>query len=145
MNKFMSGLLSSLFVFVSPVIPLIYLVLTFILFDTIIGVVCSYHLGQRIKSRTLARIVSKITIYTMMMLLVYGLDVLVLSTWIETHMLVTKIGAGILCFIEAFSIDENIRKCNGDKGVGYYFNKVFDLVKKAKTKYNDVINGKSDE
>lgn len=144
MNKFMSGLFTSLFVFVSPVIPLIWLVLSFIVVDTIFGVMCAYRLGEKVKSRTLSRIVSKITIYTFMMLLVYGLDVLVLSTWIETHMLVTKIGAGILCSIEVFSIDENIRKCNGDKGVGYYFNKVFDLVKKVKTKYNDVINGKSE-
>lgn len=143
MNKFFTGLFTSLFVFVSPVIPLIFLVLSFILVDTIFGVMCAYRLGEKIKSRTLSRIVSKITIYTFMMLLVYGLDILVLSTWIETHMLVTKIGAGILCSIEMFSIDESIRKCNGDKGLNFYLNKVFDFVKKVKAKYNDTINGKT--
>lgn len=142
MNKFMSGLLASAFVFLAPVIPLIYLVLAFTLMDTVVGIVCAKHRGEPLKSRTLARVVSKLTIYIFTILLVYGLDILVLSTWIETHMLVTKIGAGVLCFVEAFSIDENIRKCNNDKGVGYYFNKVFDVVKKAKQKYNELINGK---
>jgi uncharacterized YccA/Bax inhibitor family protein len=144
MSKFMSGLLTSLFVFISPVIPLILLVLVFVLFDTIIGMICSYKQGCQLQSRKLSRIVTKITIYVLMLLLVYGLDVMILSTWIETHMLVTKIGAGILCFIEAFSIDENIRRCNKDKGVGYYFNKIFDLIKKVKTKYNDTVNGKEE-
>lgn len=144
MSKFLSGLLTSLFVFVSPVIPLILLVLVFVVFDTIIGMMCSYKQGVKLKSRVLSRIVTKITIYVLMLLLVYGLDVMILSTWIETHMLVTKIGAGILCFIEAFSIDENVRKCNKDKGVGYYFNKIFDLVKKVKSKYNDTVNGKEE-
>lgn len=139
------GLLTSVFVFITPVIPLMYLVLAFIMMDTFSGVLSAKHLGKPIKSRTLSRVVSKITIYVFTLLLIFGLDVLVLSTWIETDMLVTKIGAGVLCFIEGFSIDENIRKCNGNKGVGYYFNKIFDLVKKAKTKYNDVINGKSDK
>ena len=141
MNKFMSGLLASVFVFITPVIPLIYLVLSFILMDTFVGVLCAKHLGKPIKSRTLSRVISKITIYVFTLLLIFGLDVLVLSTWIETHMLVTKVGAGILCFIEGFSIDENIRKCNKDKGVGYYFGKVFEVVKKAKEKYNEIING----
>jgi len=142
MNKFMIGLFTSVFVFIAPVIPLIYLVLCFILMDTMVGVMSSYKLGIEIKSRKLSRVVSKLTIYSMTLLLIYGLDILVLSTWIETHMLVTKVGAGVLCFIEGFSIDENIRKCNNNKGVGFYFSKVFEVVKRVKEKYNEIINGK---
>jgi len=140
MKTYLTGLLTSLFIFVTPVIPLIWLVLFFVIGDTIIGMYASYKKGTSITSRKLARVITKISVYSIMILLVYGLDILILSTWIETHMLVTKIGTGIVCFIEGFSIDEKIRVINNDKGTIYYIGKVFDFVKGFKSKYNEIIN-----
>ena len=142
MKTYMSGIIASLFVFITPVIPLIWLVLLFVISDTALGVWASFREKKQIKSRKLARVVSKITIYCLMIMMVYSLDVLILSTWIDDKMLVTKIGAGVLCFVEGFSMDENIRRFNNNKGVVFYLEKLFTAVKGVKVKYNDVINGK---
>jgi hypothetical protein len=57
-------------------------------------------------------------------------------------MLVTKIGAGVLCFVEGFSMDENIRRFNNNKGVIFYVERLFKVVKGVKVKYNELVNGK---
>jgi preprotein translocase subunit SecG len=142
MKTYMSGIIASLFVFITPVIPLIWLVLLFVISDTALGVWASYKENKQIKSRKLARVISKITIYCAMIMMVYSLDVLVLYTWIDDKMLVTKIGAGVLCFVEGFSMDENIRRFNNDKGVIFYVERLFKVVKGVKVKYNELVNGK---
>jgi len=140
MKTFMLGLLTSLFVFLAPTLPLIILVGLFIIADTCMGVFVAYKSKNQVTSRKLARVISKLVIYTGTILLVFGLDTQILSMFIETDLLVTKIGAGVLCFIEGFSIDESIRKINNDKGVGYYVKKTFESVKKLKDGFNSVIN-----
>jgi preprotein translocase subunit SecG len=142
MKTYMSGIIASLFVFITPVIPLIWLVLLFVISDTALGVWASYKENKQIKSRKLARVISKITIYCAMIMMVYSLDVLVLYTWIDDKMLVTKIGAGVLCFVEGFSMDENIRRFNNNKGVIFYVERLFKVVKGVKVKYNELVNGK---
>jgi preprotein translocase subunit SecG len=142
MKTYMSGIIASLFVFITPVIPLIWLVLLFVISDTALGVWASYKENKQIESRKLARVISKITIYCAMIMMVYSLDVLVLYTWIDDKMLVTKIGAGVLCFVEGFSMDENIRRFNNDKGVVFYVERLFKVVKGVKVKYNELVNGK---
>jgi len=142
MKTYMSGIIASLFVFITPVIPLIWLVLLFVISDTALGVWASYKENKQIESRKLARVISKITIYCAMIMMVYSLDVLVLYTWIDDKMLVTKIGAGVLCFVEGFSMDENIRRFNNDKGVIFYVERLFKVVKGVKVKYNELVNGK---
>lgn len=142
-EKLVFGLLSSIFVWLTPTLPLILLVGAFILTDTLFGVYASYKDKGRgsIKSRKLARIISKLIIYTGAILLVFGLDTLILSTFID-GLIITKLAAGVLCFIEGFSIDEKIRKFNDDKGIVYYLTKTFDFIKGFKNGFNDIINGK---
>ena len=135
------GVLSVLGVFLSPVFPLILLVGFFIVCDTVFGMFTAYKLKKDITSRKLSRIIAKILIYTTSILLVYGLDKLVFAEFIESEMLITKLGAGTLCFIELFSIDENIRKINKDKGIMHYITKLFDTVKDVKNKFNSSLNG----
>lgn len=140
-DKILIGFFGSLFLFLAPTYPLILLVGMFIIADTIFGLYTSYVLKQPILSRKLARLISKLFIYTSVILLVYGLDYLILSYFIK-GLIITKLGAGVLCFIEGFSIDEKIRKINDDKGVVFYLKKVFAFIKGFKDGYNDVINGK---
>jgi hypothetical protein len=142
-EKILIGLVCSIFVFLTPVYPLIILVGLFIISDTIFGVYASWKINGResIKSRKMARLISKLVVYTGAILLIFGLDYLILSMFMPL-MLITKLGAGVLCFIEGFSIDEKIRKVNKDKGVVYYLKKTFTFVKGIKEGFNEVINGK---
>lgn len=137
MKTFLYGLLSSIFVFLTPVLPLIILVGFFISADTLLGVYTAKKLKNKVTSRKLSRIIGKLIIYTGAILLVFGLDTQIFGMFIETDLLITKLGAGVLCFIEGFSIDENIRKINKDRGTVYYVQKMFDLIKTTKKKYND--------
>ena len=137
MKTFLYGLLSSIFVFLTPVLPLIILVGFFISADTLLGVYTAKKLKNKVTSRKLSRIIGKLIIYTGTILLVFGLDTQIFGMFIETDLLITKLGAGVLCFIEGFSIDENIRKINKDRGTVYYVQKMFDLIKTTKKKYND--------
>ena len=137
MKTFLYGLLSSIFVFLTPVLPLIILVGFFISADTLLGVYTAKKLKNKVTSRKLSRIIGKLIIYTGTILLVFGLDTQIFGMFIETDLLITKLGAGVLCFIEGYSIDENIRKINKDRGIVYYVQKMFDLIKTTKKKYND--------
>ena len=140
-EKVLIGLLGSLFLVLTPTYPLILLVGLFIVADTIAGLYTSWRLGQDIKSRKLARLISKLFVYTGAILLVFGLDTIILSHFIG-GLVITKIGAGVLCFIEGFSIDEKIRNVNNDKGIVYYLTLCFKFLKGFKDGFNDIINGK---
>jgi hypothetical protein len=140
MEKFLLALLGSLYVLLIPVYPLIVLVGLFIMADTVFGIYASWRTGTNITSRKLARVISKLIVYTGAILLVFGLDILIFSMFIETELMVTKLGAGVLCFIEGFSVDEKIRKVNNDKGIVYYLSKFFKFLKGLKNGYNDIIN-----
>lgn len=140
-DKVLIGFFGSLFLVLAPTYPLIFLVGMFIVADTFFGLWKSYMLSETILSRKLARLVSKLVIYTGAILLVFGLDYLILSHFIGDF-IITKIATGVLCFIEGFSIDEKIRKVNNDKGIVYYLKKTLSFVKGVKDGYNEVINGK---
>lgn len=133
--------LSSVLVWLTPVVPLILLVGCFICFDTIMGVIAAKRCGIPLKSRRLAKILSKMFIYTSILLLVYGMDFLIISTWIP-GLVITKVGVSVLCFVEGYSIDEKLRKINNDKGFIYYISKFIHFIKSFKDVFNDIINGK---
>lgn len=143
MNKFLL-ILSGFFLFFTPVVPLLLLIGGVIALDTLTGVMAAYKRDENITSRKLSRVIGKMVIYTFSILLIYGLDILVLTTWIETYMLITKIAAGLILFIEGFSIDENIQKLNKGKGVKYYTEKLLSLIKVAKNKYQETFNDRKD-
>lgn len=129
------------YIYVMPVYPLIGLIGIFIFTDTIFGVYKSYKLKESIVSRKLARIVSKLIIYTSVVLLTFGLDVLIIKhLFTYSPYLVTKFIAGVLCCIEIFSIDEKIRLFNNNKGIKFYLYKVLDFAINIRKKTNEIIN-----
>jgi xanthosine utilization system XapX-like protein len=139
-EKILLGILSSFFVFLTPAIPLVILVGLFIIGDTIMGLIKSYILKEDILSRKLARLILKLIAYTSAVLLVYGLDVIILSEFIQRDLLITKFATGVLCFIEGFSIDEKIRLINNDKGVVYYVKKAISSFLKFRNKLGEIID-----
>lgn len=140
MKEYLLLLFAGLVGFFSPAFALIFGVGFFIVFDTIMGLYASWKMGRPILSRKLSRLISKITFYTVCILLVYTFDVLIISQFIENKMLITKIGAGALMFVEIFSIDEKLRELNNQKGFVFYITKIFNLIKTGKDNYNKLIN-----
>lgn len=135
------GFVLTVYLFFMPVYPIIGLVGAFIILDTIMGVTASYVKKEPILSRKLMRLAVKLGSYTAITILIYGLDILILSDTFgldSTTFLPTKIVAGTLCFIESFSIDEKIRKMNNDKGVKYYWTLLVQMIKGAKKDINEM-------
>ena len=52
--------------------------------------------------------------------------------------LLTKAGVVLLVFIEALSVDENIRAINKDRGFEFYFTKLLTVIKKGKATFTDI-------
>lgn len=138
-EKALISLLGSIYLLLIPIYPLIFLVGLFILTDTIIGIYTSWKLGNPIVSRKLSRLISKLFVYTSVILLVFTLDKIILSYFIGGF-IITKISAGVLCFIEGFSIDENMKKINNNKGIVHYMLLFYNFIKGFKDKFNKIIN-----
>lgn len=140
LDKLILGIMTSFFIFLTPAIPLVLLVGIFIIADTIMGLYKSWKLNEPIVSRKLARLITKFIAYTGSILLIYGLDVLILSDFINGDLLITKIGAAVLCFIEGFSMDEKLRLLNENRGVVYYVKSLLKTFKRFKEKVGEVID-----
>lgn len=139
-EKVFLGLVMSLFLFLTPALPLVFLVGFFIMADTIMGLYKSWYLKEPILSRKLARLITKFIAYTGSILLVYSLDVLILGDFINNGLLITKVAAGVLAFIEVFSIDENLRLINNNKGIIFYVKRFLSSFKLLKEKLGDFID-----
>jgi hypothetical protein len=50
----------------------------------------------------------------------------------------TKVGTFVLIFVEALSIEENIKALNKERGFQFYFNKLMATVKKGKKEITDI-------
>lgn len=139
--SFIKGVFITIGLFIMPVEPLILLVGLFIIGDTIMGLTAAFINKEPLLSRKFARLVIKLILYTSAVLLVYGLDILILSDIFgldSSKFIPTKIAAGSLCVIEGFSIDEKIRKINNDKGIKYYWTKIIKAFKSFKSDINEI-------
>jgi hypothetical protein len=103
--------------FFLPIVPLLLLVGLFILCDTILGIWAAKKRGERITSRKLGNIVPKMILYQAAVLVGYVLDVFLLSEFVNyifsIDLLITKLIAMTLIFIETLSLNENIECISG--------------------------------
>lgn len=133
----------------APTTPMVLLVGAFIAFDTVFGVYTAVKLKGRksITSWKMLRFAAKILFYTPVILLAYGLETTILAEQLNQESLyLTKFTALILVLVEGFSIDENLRKVNDDKGVVYYVDKAVKIIRSGKDKINSIFSkGKIDE
>lgn len=139
MNIKVMAILSAILMWLMPIVPLLILVGGFIMFDTFFGIWAAKKNGILITSRRFSRIVSKMISYTATIILVYGMDKYIIDYWVG-DMIITKLAAGVLCFVEGFSIDEKIRAINDNKGVAYFLDKIFKFVKEGKDKIADILS-----
>ena len=105
------------FAFLAPIQPLIIIVGFMILIDTGTGIMRSKMLGQRITSRKLSQIVTKMLLYQGAVISLFIVEKFLLGEFIcmftTVPFFLTKVGAMTLVFIESTSINENIAQATG--------------------------------
>ncbi len=99
--------------FFMPISGILFLILFLILADTITGIWKARKLKEKITSRKLSAIVSKIVLYECAVIMLYLVDYWILNDivikFFSVSLLVTKITALTLCSIELISISENYK------------------------------------
>lgn len=97
--------------FFLPIAPLLLTVGLFIAADTVYGLYKAIKLKQKITSRKLSNVVSKMLLYQGCLMLFFMMEKFILSDLVllfsEIPFLLTKLVATLLCLIELKSIDES--------------------------------------
>jgi len=108
---------SIVFSFFLPISGILVLIAFAILLDTITGIYKSIKLKQKVTSRGLSQIISKIMLYETTVLLFFLIDKFLVSDIIaqffSIQFLVTKVLALVLVSIEIVSINENYKAIYG--------------------------------
>jgi hypothetical protein len=133
-HKYMYKLLAVLSVLFAPISGIMITVGLAILADTVIGLWKATKLKQKISSRRLSRLITKILVYESAIILFYLIDKYmlgdILAHFFTIDWLLTKVVGLVLASVEVFSIDENYKAV---KGFG-----IFDAFKKLVAKAKDV-------
>ena len=132
-------LVTSMVVFFTPIAPLMMIVAGFILSDTLLGVSKAVIKKQGFTSHKLSRLIFKMFFYQIVILLLYPIDIFIIASDLfgQAHSF-TKVGTFVLIFVEALSIEENIKALNKERGFQFYFNKLMATVKKGKQEITDI-------
>ena len=132
-------LVTSMVVFFTPIAPLMLIVAAFIVADTLLGVSKSIIKKQGFTSHKLSRLIFKMFFYQVVILLLYPIDIFIIASDLfgQAHFF-TKVGTFVLIFVEALSIEENIKALNKERGFQFYFNKLMATVKKGKQDITDI-------
>jgi hypothetical protein len=108
---------SIVFSFFLPISGILILIAFAILFDTLTGIWKSVHLKEKVTSRGLSQIISKILLYETTVLLFFLIDKFLVSDivaqFFSIEYLVTKVLALVLVSIEVVSINENYKAIYG--------------------------------
>jgi len=106
-----------LLTFLTPIIPLLILVGIAIAADTIFGIIRAKKLKQKITSRKMSQIVSKMVLYQGAVILFYSIEHFILGDIIglftSIPLILTKLVTSTLLFIELTSVSENIESAYG--------------------------------
>jgi hypothetical protein len=115
--KYIFAFLTIVISFLVPIKPLILIVGATIFLDTIFGVVRALKIKEAITSRRLSRIVSKIFLYECAIILFFCIEKYILNdimiSFGMVSLLLTKIVATMLVFVEVLSITENYKIISG--------------------------------
>lgn len=130
---------TSLIVFFLPIQPLLLIIGGFIMLDTILGVTKAFVTKQKINSHKLSRVIFKMLVYQFVIVLLYPIDVYIIGESLFGYEnFATKLGVFVLLFIEALSIEENVKALNKGRGFKFYFEKMLLTLKSAKKQITDV-------
>ena len=128
--------------FLAPISGILLTVGISIVADTIIGIWKANKLDEKVTSRKLSTIISKMFLYEATVILFYLIDFYILNAIIMTFftvpLMLTKVIALTLASIEIYSIDENIKAVKGT-GLWAAFKRLTSRAKDIKKDVNDII------
>ena len=106
-------LISICFAFFLPISGILIMIGVLIIIDTITGIWKAKKIGDKITSRKLSAIISKLALYEITVIMFFLIDQFILNdiilTFFSVPFMLTKIVALVLSSIEVMSINENIK------------------------------------
>ena len=110
-------LISICFAFFLPISGILIMIGVLISIDTITGIWKANKLGDKITSRKLSAIISKLALYEVTVIMFFLIDQFILNdiilTFFSVPFMLTKIVALVLSSIEVMSINENYKVVKG--------------------------------
>jgi phage-related holin len=110
-------LISICFAFFLPISGILLMIGILIVIDTITGIWKAKKIGDKITSRKLSSIISKLALYEVTVIMFFLIDQFILNeivlTFFSVPFMLTKIVALVLSSIEVMSINENYKVVKG--------------------------------
>lgn len=110
-------LLSICMAFFLPISGILIMILVLITIDTITGIWKAKKLGDKVTSRKLSAVISKLALYEITVIMFFLIDRFILNdiilTFFSVPFMLTKIVALVLSSIEVMSINENYKVVKG--------------------------------
>ena len=110
-------LISICFAFFLPISGILIMIGVLISIDTITGIWKANKLGDKISSRKLSAIISKLALYEITVIMFFLIDKFILNeiilTFFSVPFMLTKVTALVLASIEVMSINENYKIVKG--------------------------------
>jgi hypothetical protein len=136
----MTKIVLALMAFLAPIQGILITVGVLILADTILGVWKARKLKEKISSRKLSQIISKMFLYEGTIVLFFMIDKYILGDILQqffaVEYLLTKVVALVLASIEVFSMDENYRAVR-TYGLWHAFKKLVGRARDVKSELKD--------
>ena len=110
-------LISICFAFFLPISGILLMIGVLICIDTITGIWKAKKIGEKITSRKLSSIISKLALYEITVIMFFLIDAFILNdiilTFFSVPFMLTKVVALVLASIEVMSINENYKIVKG--------------------------------
>lgn len=136
----LTAIIGIVLAFLTPVIPLMLTVGAAIAIDTVCGIIKAKKLKDSITSRKMSKLISKLVLYQAAIVLFFCIEKFVLSDIIgiitQINLILTKLVATTLLFIEGTSINENYQAITGVS----IWKKFKDMLARAKEVKEDIGN-----
>lgn len=133
----------------SPIKYLLVIVGIFIVLDTALGIWNAKRQKIKITSTKLSAVLTKMFVYQGIVILAYAIDTAILggivSLFVSTPLLITKLAALMVLINEGYSIDEKVRSLNNEKGTWFYFSRALKLSKLLKKETKGLIGDLDDD
>ena len=124
----------------APITGILTTVALCIIFDTAIGIWKAKKLGERISSRKLSQVISKLLLYELTVMVFFLVDKFmlgdILQHFFSIEYLLTKVVGLVLTSVEIFSMDENYRAVK-KYGLWYAFKRLVGRAKDVKEEMKD--------
>lgn len=113
LEALLGGAIGSVLWFVMPIAPFFWLAVGLVIADTITGIIAAKKRGEKINSRGMSRLISKIVVYMLSILCCHGVEEV-----LKIDGYVTYIAVGAIATTELMSVLENTGKVTGANVAG---------------------------